>query len=103
WKDMVRGWAAQLPDGPDRSEEIAENYGRAAEKIVQRAYEIYQNDRSHGSPLLQAEVEWTIQEEWAWKPEDYFVRRSGKAYFNSESQAKEESFVNNLFRKFILY
>lgn len=85
----LEGWAAQLPDGPRRARELGEIYGGVAPRILNRAYELFSEDRMNQNPILAAEVEWVVQNEWAWFPEDYFERRSGKRFFNAPAVAEE--------------
>lgn len=99
--EAVRGWVKHLPGAFEKAGDLAENYGLAAESIINEAYTLYEQDRSHPDPLLEAEVAYVIREEWARTPEDYFVRRSGKAYFRPEEVHKESTLVESYFNKYM--
>lgn len=99
--EAVRGWVKQLPKASEKAEDIAENYGLAAEVIVNEAFALYEQDRSHPDPLLEAEVAYVIRNEWARTPEDYFVRRSGKAYFRPDWVCQESPLVEAYFKKYV--
>jgi glycerol-3-phosphate dehydrogenase len=98
--EAVRGWMKQLPEATEKVDDLAENYGLAAERIVNEAFALYEKDRSHPDPLLEAEVAYVIREEWARMPEDYFVRRSGKAYFRPDWVCQESPLVEGYFKKY---
>lgn len=100
--EAVRGWAAQLPHAEEKAKELAENYGLAAERILNKAYELYENDRSHPDPLLEAEVEYVVREEWACLPDDYFTRRSGKAWFHPQAVERERTLVEAYFKRYLV-
>lgn len=72
----------QIPHTFSQLEELFGKYGSETEKIVEYAYEVYNTDRTEGFPLKKAELLYSIVHEYAVKPSDFYVRRSGMLYFD---------------------
>ncbi|WP_186580896.1 glycerol-3-phosphate dehydrogenase/oxidase [Aquibacillus kalidii] len=65
--------------------EIIDRYGTNVEKVLQRYQELHNEAmEARIDPLLFAELRYTLEEECVYKPEDFFVRRTGALYFNIE-------------------
>lgn len=72
----------QIPYSVSAIEQLFGKYGSETEKIVNLAYEIYNENRAVEQPLKEAELVYSIQEEHTVKPEDFYIRRTGMLYFD---------------------
>jgi glycerol-3-phosphate dehydrogenase len=72
----------QLPVKAHEVMSLAHRYGSNASEIIEKAYDIFNTNRLHPNPLLEAEVMYSIEKEFALKPADFFIRRSGMLYFS---------------------
>jgi len=98
--DVVKDYAKQLPIQPYAAEDLVMNFGLTALQILDYAYNIYNINRNHPHPLLEAEVKYAIENEWACYPEDYFERRTSKTYFNTNDLSKEKTLAKEYFSKY---
>jgi glycerol-3-phosphate dehydrogenase len=70
----------------EEASRIARRYGSNAPNIFQTAFTSQAFAETHGLPLaLAAELQYAIEEEGVLKPEDFWVRRTGRLYFDIAS------------------
>ncbi|MGK7388841.1 MAG: glycerol-3-phosphate dehydrogenase/oxidase [Candidatus Cyclobacteriaceae bacterium M2_1C_046] len=74
---------------------LVSNYGRQSDQIYQRIKEFDYKDQELN--LVLAEAAFTIENEQAFTPVDYFNRRSGRLYFDIESVKRYKEQVCELF------
>jgi glycerol-3-phosphate dehydrogenase len=72
--------------GEAEANRLARRYGSNVSKLFQLASEFKSFAEAHGMSLaLTAELRYAIEEEGAIKPEDFWVRRTGRLYFDIAS------------------
>ncbi|WP_373233049.1 glycerol-3-phosphate dehydrogenase/oxidase [Cohnella sp.] len=73
---------------------LARRYGSNTPKLYELATLSQSFAKEHGLPLaLAAELIYAIEEEGAIKPEDFWIRRTGRLYFNIDSVRQDQSGV----------
>lgn len=77
---------------------LVNKYGSEVDEIISLAYQIYNENRTHSNPLLEAELKYGIEKEWVIKPADFYVRRSSMLYFyRNEIPSHQRSFNDTFF------
>lgn len=90
----------QLPVKAQEVMSLAHRYGSNSTEIIEKAYDIFNANRQHSNPLLEAEVFYTIEKEYCLKPADFFIRRSGMLYFNTQKIDEVKKQVFEYFGKY---
>ncbi len=71
----------QIPCEFKQVERLVFKYGSEIDKIIEMAYTLYNADRSLTAPLLMAEIQYAIEQEFVQCPADFYIRRTGMLYF----------------------
>lgn len=71
----------QIPFEYKQVERLVFKYGSEIDKIIEMAYTLYNADRSLTAPLLMAEIQYAIEQEFVQCPADFYIRRTGMLYF----------------------
>jgi len=74
------------------------NYGKQTDIILKKFDDLY--DENQKEKLIKAEVWFTIKYEMACSPSDFFSRRTGRLFFNSQSVILYKAYVLNLFKEY---
>lgn len=90
----------QLPAKAHEVISLAHRYGSNTSEIIEKAYDIFNANRQHPNPLLEAEVMYSIQKEFSLKPADFFIRRSGMLYFSIRQIEPVKKQVFDYFSKY---
>lgn len=72
---------SQIPFEYKQVERLVFKYGSEIDKIIEMAYTLYNADRSLTAPLLMAEIQYAIEQEFVQCPADFYIRRTGMLYF----------------------
>ena len=72
---------SQIPFEYKQVERLVFKYGSEIDKIIEMAYTLYNADRSLTAPLLPAEIQYAIEQEFVQCPADFYIRRTGMLYF----------------------
>lgn len=83
------GEAKQIGASPGMVLSWVERYGRDAETIVEKAYQVWAQEEDKSRVPLLAELTYCMEEEMVCHPLDFWNRRTGKLYFDFKSIAKE--------------
>lgn len=82
--ENLRDTCGQIPNSMSLLEDLFEKYGSNTQKIVDLAYDLYNENRDLTHPLFLAELVYAIEDEHVATLSDFFVRRTGMLYFNRQ-------------------
>lgn len=83
------------------AEYLVYNYGKQTDIILKKFDEF--TDENQEEKLIKAEVWFAIHYEMACNPSDFFMRRTGRLFFDKHSVEKHKDFVLQLFENELLY
>lgn len=79
------GEAKQIGMNRNQIRSWVNRYGADTERIVELAYELWPTCEKKEIVPLMAELQYCIDEEMAFQPGDFFIRRTGRLYFDFKS------------------
>lgn len=97
YKQKLLGEARQVNASREWIDHLVNTYGRDAERIIETAYELYPKSDSSEDLILQAEIEFSIEEEMCHNLQDFLIRRTGRLYFRRPNLLKIYKRVADIF------
>ena len=82
FKQRLLGEGRQIDLSPAWAEHLVDTYGTEASAILERAYQLHQQETDPELRMLRAELEYAIDEEGVCTVSDFLIRRSGRLYFH---------------------
>ncbi len=83
---------------PKIADYLVSNYGRHCEIVLSNSDLLLDRVLDKDIALLTAEIRYCIENENCWKPEDFFIRRSGMLYFDPGRLLKHFDLILKVFR-----
>lgn len=83
------------------AEYLVHNYGKQTDIILKKFDEFMEDNQEE--KLIKAEVWFAINYEMACNPTDFFMRRTGRLFFDKQSVEKYKNFVLQIFENELLY
>lgn len=93
FKQRLLGEGRQVDLSPAWAEHLVDTYGTDAAAILERAYQLHQQETDADRRILRAELEYGIDEEGVCTVSDFLIRRSGRLYFHRPALEANIGFV----------
>jgi glycerol-3-phosphate dehydrogenase len=81
YKHKLAGEASQIQLSFAQVSELVDKYGTATEKIIERAYDLAQEEADADKRILFAELDYALENEMVNNLSDFLIRRTGRLYF----------------------
>lgn len=88
YKERLLGEGDQISLSVDWVHHLVDTYGKSAQDIVERAYELHPVEQDPERRMLRAEVEYSVECEACASLCDFLIRRTGRLYFQRPALAK---------------
>ncbi|WP_299014987.1 glycerol-3-phosphate dehydrogenase/oxidase [uncultured Polaribacter sp.] len=101
YTDAIQNRITEVGFNRKDAEYLVHNYGQQTDSILQIYDDLSLQMSEEGEPkkMLKAEVLFAIQNEMTCTPTDFFMRRTGRLFFNAPSVIEHKDFVVNLFKE----
>ena len=96
YTDAIQNRIAEVDFERKDAEYLVPNYGKQTDIILQKFDDLMHDNMQE--KMIKAEVWFTINYEMACNPTDFFMRRTGRLFFDANSVTKFEEFVLNEFK-----
>ena len=96
YTDAIQNRIAEVDFTRIDAEYLVHNYGKQTDIILQKFDDIMHDNMQE--KMIKAEVWFAINYEMATNPTDFFMRRTGRLFFNSESVHQFKNFVLSEFK-----
>ncbi|MBT7815469.1 MAG: glycerol-3-phosphate dehydrogenase/oxidase, partial [Polaribacter sp.] len=96
YTDAIYNRIAEVDFSDKDAEYLVYNYGKQTDLILKKFDEL--TDENQQEKMIKAEVWFAINYEMACNPTDFFMRRTGRLFFDANSVTKFEEFVLNEFK-----
>ena len=96
YTDAIQNRIAEVDFDRKHAEYLVHNYGKQTDIILQKFDDLIHDNMQE--KMIKAEVWFAINYEMACNPTDFFVRRTGKLFFDTQSVTLNKSFVLKEFR-----
>ena len=96
YTDAIQNRIAEVDFNRKDAEYLVHNYGKQTDIILQKFDDIMHDNMQE--KMIKAEVWFAINYEMATNPTDFFMRRTGRLFFNSESVHQFKNFVLSEFK-----
>lgn len=95
YTDAIYNRIAEVDFNQKDAEYLVHNYGKQTDQILKKFDEFTEENQQE--KLIKAEVWFSIQHEMACTPTDFFMRRTGRLFFDPKSVKQYKEYVLNLF------
>ncbi|PQJ79987.1 glycerol-3-phosphate dehydrogenase/oxidase [Polaribacter porphyrae] len=96
YTDAIQNRIAEVDFDKRDAEYLVHNYGKQTDIILQKFDDLMHDNMQE--KMIKAEVWFAINYEMACNPTDFFMRRTGRLFFDANSVTKFEKFVLNEFQ-----
>jgi len=96
YTDAIQNRIAEVDFDRKHAEYLVHNYGKQTDIILQKFDDLMHDNMQE--KMIKAEVWFAINYEMAGNPTDFFMRRTGKLFFDTQSVILNKSFVLKEFR-----
>ena len=97
YTDAIYNRIAEVDFDEKDAQYLVYNYGKQTDIILKKFDEFV--DENQQEKMIKAEVWFTIKHEMTCTPTDFFMRRTGRLFFNSQSVILYKTFVVSLFKE----
>ena len=97
YTDAIYNRIAEVDFDEKDAQYLVYNYGKQTDIILKKFDEFM--DENQQEKMIKAEVWFTIKHEMTCTPTDFFMRRTGRLFFNSQSVILYKTFVVSLFKE----
>jgi glycerol-3-phosphate dehydrogenase len=97
YTDAIYNRIAEVDFDEKYAQYLVYNYGKQTDIILKKFDEFM--DENQQEKMIKAEVWFTIKYEMTCTPTDFFMRRTGRLFFNSQSVILYKTFVISLFKE----
>ena len=97
YTDAIYNRIAEVDFDEKDAQYLVYNYGKQTDIILKKFDEFV--DENQQEKMIKAEVWFTIKYEMTCTPTDFFMRRTGRLFFNSQSVILYKTFVVSLFKE----
>ncbi len=97
YTDAIYNRIAEVDFDEKDAQYLVYNYGKQTDIILKKFDEFM--DENQQEKMIKAEVWFTIKHEMTCTPIDFFMRRTGRLFFNSQSVILYKTFVVSLFKE----
>jgi glycerol-3-phosphate dehydrogenase len=97
YTDAIYNRIAEVDFDEKDAQYLVYNYGKQTDIILKKFDEFV--DENQQEKMIKAEVWFTIKHEMTCTPLDFFMRRTGRLFFNSQSVILYKTFVVSLFKE----
>jgi glycerol-3-phosphate dehydrogenase len=97
YTDAIQNRIAEVDFSRKDAEYLVHNYGKQTDIILQKFDDLMHDNMQE--KMIQAEVWFTINYEMACTPTDFFMRRTGRLFFDSNSVFSYKEYVIHLFKE----
>jgi glycerol-3-phosphate dehydrogenase len=97
YTDAIYNRIAEVDFDEKYAQYLVYNYGKQTDIILKKFDEFM--DENQQEKMIKAEVWFTIKHEMTCTPTDFFMRRTGRLFFNSQSVILYKTFVVSLFKE----
>jgi glycerol-3-phosphate dehydrogenase len=101
YTDAIQNRIAEVDFNRKDAEYLVHNYGKQTDIILQKFDDLMHDNMQE--KMIQAEVWFAINYEMACNPTDFFMRRTGRLFFDANSVNFYKEYVLNLFRENFLW
>jgi glycerol-3-phosphate dehydrogenase len=95
YTDAIYNRIAEVDFNQKDAEYLVHNYGKQTDQILKKFDEFTEENQQE--KMMKAEVWFSIQHELACTPTDFFMRRTGRLFFDPKSVTKFKEYVLSLF------
>ena len=95
YSDAIYNRIAEVDFNQKDAEYLVHNYGKQTDLILKKFDEL--SDEDQQAKMIKAEVWFSINHEMACTPTDFFMRRTGRLFFDPKSVTKYKEYVLELF------
>ena len=95
YTDAIYNRIAEVDFNQKDAEYLVHNYGKQTDQILKKFDEFTEENQQE--KLIKAEVWFSVQHEMACTPTDFFMRRTGRLFFDIKSVTQFKEYVLNLF------
>ncbi|WP_334056241.1 glycerol-3-phosphate dehydrogenase/oxidase [Polaribacter sp. P097] len=95
YSDAIYNRIAEVDFNQKDAEYLVHNYGKQTDLILKKFDEL--SDENQQAKMIKAEVWFSINHEMACTPTDFFMRRTGRLFFDPKSVTKYKEYVLELF------
>lgn len=95
YTDAIYNRIAEVDFNQKDAEYLVHNYGKQTDQILKKFDEFTEENQQ--KKLIKAEVWFSIQHEMACTPTDFFMRRTGRLFFDPKSVTQYKEYILNLF------
>ncbi|KOY51650.1 glycerol-3-phosphate dehydrogenase/oxidase [Polaribacter dokdonensis] len=95
YTDAIYNRIAEVDFNQKDAEYLVHNYGKQTDQMLKKFDEFTEENQQE--KLIKAEVWFSIQHEMACTPTDFFMRRTGRLFFDPKSVKQYKEYVLNLF------
>lgn len=99
-KQQIQSEFPELVQGPVMASYMVDNYGIHAGTILESARHLLTKHKDPDQALMQAELHSALENEACYRPEDFFIRRTGMLYFAPERLLKHFDFILDEYARF---
>ncbi|WP_299047900.1 glycerol-3-phosphate dehydrogenase/oxidase [uncultured Polaribacter sp.] len=105
YTDAIQNRIAEVDFDRKYAEYLVYNYGKQTDLILQKYDDLSLQMSEEGEPkkMLQAEVLFCIENEMTCSPTDFFMRRTGRLFFDAKSVVMYKDFVLDIFKTLFLW
>ena len=96
YTDAIQNRIAEVDFSRKDAEYLVHNYGKQTDMILQKFDDLMHDNMSE--KMIKAEVWYSINYEMACTPTDFFMRRTGRLFFDPESVSEFKNFVLSEFK-----
>ena len=102
YTDAIQNRIAEVGFDRKDAEYLVHNYGKQTDIILQKYDDLSLEMSTEGEPkkMLKAEVLFCVENEMTCTPTDFFMRRTGRLYFDPKSVILYKEFVISLFKNY---
>ena len=98
YTDAIQNRIAEVDFDRKDAEYLVHNYGKQTDIILQKFDDLMHENMQE--KMIKAEVWFTVNYEMTCSPTDFFMRRTGRLFFDSESVSVFKNFVLNEFKSY---
>ena len=98
YTDAIYNRIAEVDFSQKDAEYLVHNYGKQTDQILKKFDELTEENQQN--KMIKAEVWFSIQNEMACTPTDFFMRRTGRLFFDPKSVTHYKDYVLSLFASY---
>lgn len=92
-----------LVQGQHMASYLVDNYGKGALKILEMAHQLLSESEDPDQALMKAELHTALKNEACYRPEDFFIRRTGLLFFNPGRLLKHFDLILDVYASYFLW